>query len=62
MAADIDAASVDELRADAEKSRTPIVCRFDARSRVRIDDAIEVALSTERLHFFDLSNGLAIRT
>jgi multiple sugar transport system ATP-binding protein len=62
VAADIDAASVDELRADAEKSRTPIVCRFDARSRVRIDDAIEVALSTERLHFFDLSNGLAIRT
>ncbi len=62
VAADIDAASVDELLADAEKNRTPIVCRFDARSRVKIDDLIEVNLATESLHFFDFSNGLAIRS
>jgi multiple sugar transport system ATP-binding protein len=61
VAADIDAASVDELQLEAERSRTPVVCRFDAASAVRIDDTIEIAFSTERLHFFDLETGLAIR-
>jgi hypothetical protein len=61
VAADIDASSVDELRAEAESSRTPLVCRFDARSPVRVDDVIDIAFPTERAHFFDLTNGLAIR-
>ncbi len=61
VAADIDASSVEELRADAEESRTPVVCRFEAGSRTRVDDPIEIAFSTERVHFFDLSSGLAIR-
>ena len=61
VAADIDASSVDELRADAEESRTPVVCRFEAGSRTRVDDPIEISFSTGRVHFFDLSSGLAIR-
>src|SRR5262249_37841472 len=60
IAADIDAPTVEELREEAAKSRTTIVCRFDAHSRVRVDDAVEIVLATERLHFFDLETGLSL--
>jgi multiple sugar transport system ATP-binding protein len=60
VAADIDAATVDELRAEAERDRTTVICRFDVRSQVRVDEAIDIALPAERLHFFDLVTGLAI--
>ena len=61
VAADIDATSVDELREEAAKSRTPVVCRFEAVSGVKVDETITIAFSPERLHFFDLSSGLAIK-
>ncbi len=61
LAADVDAASVEELRAEASARVTRLVCRLDTRTRVRIDDEIEVALAPERFHFFDLETGLAIR-
>jgi multiple sugar transport system ATP-binding protein len=60
IAADIDASTVEELREEAAKSRTTIVCRFDAHSRVRVDDAVEIVLATERLHFFELETGLSL--
>jgi multiple sugar transport system ATP-binding protein len=61
VAADIDAASVDALRAEADRSRTPLVCRFDARSTTRVDEAIVITFPPERVHFFELETGLAIR-
>jgi len=61
VAADIDAATVEELRAEAERNRTTVICRFDPRSRAHVDEAIEVGLPADRLHFFDLETGLAIR-
>ena len=61
VAADIDATSVDELREEAAESRTPVVCRFEAVSGVKVDETIMIAFSPERLHFFDLSSGLAIK-
>ena len=61
VAADIDATSVDELREEAAQSRTPVVCRFEAVSGVKVDETITIAFSPERLHFFDLSSGLAIK-
>ena len=61
VAADIDATSVDELREEAAQSRTPVVCRFEAVSGVKVDETIMIAFSPERLHFFDLSSGLAIK-
>ncbi|MGH9117161.1 MAG: ABC transporter ATP-binding protein [Acidimicrobiales bacterium] len=39
---------------------TPIVARFDPRSRVKIADQTEIAVDTTRLSFFDLDTGLAI--
>jgi multiple sugar transport system ATP-binding protein len=62
-----------ELRADIGDDRAPgrggaasgasgavLVGRFGARSRVRADDAIEVAVDTRSLHFFDPETALGI--
>ena len=42
------------------KNATRFVASFGPRSRVRARDEIEVAVDTERLHFFDPESGLAI--
>jgi len=39
-----------------------LAARFDAQSKVRVGDVVKVAVSTERLHFFALETGLAIRS
>ncbi len=40
---------------------TRFVASFAPRSRVRIGDSIRVVVDTERLHFFDPANGIAVR-
>jgi multiple sugar transport system ATP-binding protein len=52
--------AADLLSSDDAGTRTAIVCRFDATSRARPDDPIEVAVDTRKLHFFDLETGDAI--
>jgi len=44
----------------AEAEHASLVGRFNARSRVRADQAIEVAVDTRALHFFDPDTGLGI--
>jgi multiple sugar transport system ATP-binding protein len=61
IAADVDAASVEELRAEESARQTAIVCRLDTRTQVRVDDKIAIGLKPERFHFFDLETGLAVR-
>jgi multiple sugar transport system ATP-binding protein len=61
VAADVDDAAAEELREEAARNRTIVIGRFTADSRVRIDQEIEIAVRPERLHFFDLASGLAIR-
>jgi multiple sugar transport system ATP-binding protein len=39
---------------------TIIVCRFNPRSRVQLGDAVEIAVDTRSLHFFDQATGLGI--
>jgi hypothetical protein len=39
---------------------TVLICRFGARSEVRIGDEIDVALDPGSFHFFDLETGRAI--
>jgi multiple sugar transport system ATP-binding protein len=58
---------VRELAADtgrdapvSEKDQAALVGRFNARSRVRPGEAIEVAVDTRSLHFFDAETGLGI--
>jgi len=51
---------VADLLTDATGQKTTLVCRFDATSRARPDDVVEVAVDTRKLHFFDLDTGEAI--
>jgi multiple sugar transport system ATP-binding protein len=44
----------------AESDTATLVGRFGARSRVRLDEAVEVAVDTRSLHFFDPATGLGI--
>jgi multiple sugar transport system ATP-binding protein len=61
----LDAPTVDSGDPDAIEEASGLdtanaVGRFDPRSRVRLGDAIEVAVSTENTHFFDPQTRLAI--
>jgi multiple sugar transport system ATP-binding protein len=38
------------------------VARFSPRSRVRVDDRVEISVASENLHFFDAATHEAIRT
>jgi multiple sugar transport system ATP-binding protein len=58
----LDAPTVDSGDPDAvdEKGSANAVGRFNPRSRVRIGDAVTIAVSSENLHFFDPASRLAI--
>ena len=62
----VDAPGVDAGDPDAlddvvtDDSGTRCVARFNPRSSVRLGGPVEVAVNTERLHFFDSDTGLAI--
>jgi multiple sugar transport system ATP-binding protein len=58
LAQDADAVAIQNL--DANASETTLVGRFNARSRVLEGDAVEVAVDTRSLHFFDPETGLGI--
>jgi multiple sugar transport system ATP-binding protein len=45
---------------DADGQRATVVARLDSSASVRPDDAIELAVDTRHLHFFDLETGAAI--
>jgi multiple sugar transport system ATP-binding protein len=60
VAGDIDEALVDELRDEATRGKTLFVARFDARSTAKIGDVVDMAIDTDRLHFFDLSTELVV--
>jgi multiple sugar transport system ATP-binding protein len=45
----------------AGESGAPIIARLDARTGVRIDEPAMLTVATDRLHFFDVESGLAIR-
>src|SRR5439155_2712640 len=58
---DVDATAATEILLAAKSVRALVTARFDAHARVDPDDLAEVAVTTERLHFFDLTTGRAIR-
>jgi multiple sugar transport system ATP-binding protein len=43
-----------------QANETTMVARFNARSRVNVDDTTDVAVDTSALHFFDPQTGLGI--
>jgi multiple sugar transport system ATP-binding protein len=48
------------IEARAAVSGTPFVARVDRTSQAREGEALELAVDTRRLHFFDLESGLGI--
>ena len=58
--ADLDEAVVSGLKSGAEKQRATIVGRLPAGSRLQPGEAVELAVDTSGLHFFDLDTGVAI--
>jgi len=61
VAVDTDASIAEELRSEAREHRAAFVGRFDVRSRAEPGRPLEIAVETDRLHFFDLATGAAIR-
>ena len=51
--------AVQQIEEQAAPGAT-LVGRFGARSRVKADDVIEIAVDTRALHFFDVDTGLGI--
>ena len=51
----------EDQMADAAQDSTRVHARFHPTTSVQPDDTIEVAVSVENAHFFDLDTGLAIR-
>jgi multiple sugar transport system ATP-binding protein len=62
VAADVDEEAVAHLHRQASAGEAMIVARFDTRSHARVGDTVDVAVDTERMHFFDPESGDAIWT
>lgn len=61
VAQDIDAAAVEALNDEATEHATAAIARFDRDTHPRPGDVLDVALTLERLRFFDLDSGIAVR-
>ncbi|TVR26883.1 MAG: sn-glycerol-3-phosphate ABC transporter ATP-binding protein UgpC [Ilumatobacter sp.] len=59
-AAKINSGDPDAIEEASHNGTSTAVGRFSPRSRVRMGDTIEIAVSTERFHFFDPDTRLAI--
>jgi multiple sugar transport system ATP-binding protein len=61
VAQDVDSTAVSKMLSEADSDHTIVTARFDARAPVVPDDLVEVSVTVDRLHFFDLATGRAIR-
>jgi len=55
-----DPTAIEVTRAEAAQGGTPFVARIDRESSAREGQPVELHVSTQRLHFFDLESGRAI--
>jgi len=61
LARDTDPTAATDIVRGAKPGRAVVTARFDAHANVGPGDLAEVAVRTERLHYFDLTTGHAIR-
>jgi multiple sugar transport system ATP-binding protein len=61
LARGVDATLAEEILGRAKSDRALVTARFDAHAKVDPGDLTEVAVRVDRLHFFDLKTGQAIR-
>jgi multiple sugar transport system ATP-binding protein len=57
-----EATDLAEIKQEGDSARAIVVARLDASSRVRQDEAVELAVDLRKLHFFDLDSGSSIGT
>jgi multiple sugar transport system ATP-binding protein len=60
VAVDADAAVAETLKSEERERRTEFVARFDASARAQPGETVEMAVRTDKAHFFDLETGAAI--
>ena len=61
VARDVDATAAGEILGLARSDQSLVTARFDAHANVDAGHLVEAAVRIERLHFFDLATGRAIR-
>ena len=61
VAQDVDPTAAGEILGLARSDQSLVTARFDAHANVDPGDLVEAAVRIERLHFFDLTTGRAIR-
>ena len=61
LAHDADETAASEILRESESGRALVTARFDAHTGAGPGELTEVAVAAERLHFFDLATGRAIR-
>ena len=61
VARDADEAAVSEILRESERGRALVIARFEAHAPLGPGDPAEIAVRTDRLAFFDLDTGRAIR-
>jgi multiple sugar transport system ATP-binding protein len=61
VARNVDTTLAEEILGRAKSDQALVTARFDAHTKVDAGDLTEVAVRVDRLHFFDLKTGQAIR-
>jgi multiple sugar transport system ATP-binding protein len=61
VARDVDPTTATEILTGAKSEHALVTARFDAHAKIGPGDLAEIAVATERLHYFDLTTGRAIR-
>jgi multiple sugar transport system ATP-binding protein len=61
VAKDVDETALRKILDEAKSDQSLVTARFDAHANVDPGDVVEVAVTTERLHYFDLTTGRTIR-
>jgi hypothetical protein len=61
VARNVDTTLAEEILGRAKSDKALVTARFDAHTKVDPGDLTEVAVRVDRLHFFDLKTGQAIR-
>lgn len=61
VARDVDVATVEALRDEVREGAMVAVARFDADAAVSAGGPQEAAIRPDKIHFFDLETGMAIR-
>jgi multiple sugar transport system ATP-binding protein len=58
---ELDEAAVHDIKSEARERRMTFVGRFDAGTRMHLDENVEIGVDGTKLQFFDLDTGVAIR-